>query len=171
LDEEFVQIGGKFRYLWRAVDHEGGSRSGTLLKRAAPVSASPSNEPKVREIMTLLRRRGLLDGLDEAIFEPKLQAARCYVQGRFSPREWIVVLHELQALQQRPRSKSLDGLFSPIAAGLDATARPLGTLRHCDSLNEAAIPPSAAASTRAGQGAVRIGPERSGGLLAAGGYR
>jgi hypothetical protein len=75
---------------------------GALLKRDAPASASPSNEPKVREIMTLLRRRGLLDDLDEAIFERTLQAARCYVQGRLSPREWIRVLHELQALQHAP---------------------------------------------------------------------
>jgi hypothetical protein len=38
-------------------------------KRLAPASASPPSEPTVREIMTPLRRCGLLDDLDEAVFE------------------------------------------------------------------------------------------------------
>jgi hypothetical protein len=79
------------------------SRSGISLKRAAPMSASPPSEPKVREILKVLRRRGLLDDLDEAIFESTLEAARRYVQGRLSAIEWIRVLHELELAQRVSR--------------------------------------------------------------------
>jgi hypothetical protein len=63
------------------------------------MSASPAREPKVREILNVLRRRGLLDDLDEAVFERTLEAARRYVQGRLSTIEWIRVLHELELMQ------------------------------------------------------------------------
>jgi hypothetical protein len=79
------------------------SRSGIPLKRAAPMTASPSSEPKVREIMNVLRRRGLLEELDEAVFEQTLEAARCYAQGRLSAIEWVRVLHELEAVQRVSR--------------------------------------------------------------------
>jgi hypothetical protein len=78
------------------------SRSGIPRKRAAAIGVSPSGEPKVREIMSALRRQGLLDDLDEAIFEHTLEAARRYVQGRLSATKWIRVLHELQALRDAP---------------------------------------------------------------------
>jgi hypothetical protein len=76
------------------------SRSGIPRKRAAPISAATSSEPKVREILNVLRRRGLLDDLDEAVFERTLEAARRYVQGRLSATDWVRVLHELEAMQR-----------------------------------------------------------------------
>jgi hypothetical protein len=54
-------------------------------------------------ILNVLRRRGLLDDLDEAVFERMLEAARRYVQGRLLATDWVRALHELEAMQRVSR--------------------------------------------------------------------
>jgi hypothetical protein len=74
--------------------------------------------------MTLLRRRGLLDDLDEAVFERILGAAVGTLKAVFQRSNGFGSFMSFKRSSTRPRSTSFDGLFSSIAAGLEQpTAR------------------------------------------------